>query len=583
MRGIRFGIIAVCCFVLLASVIPGTTQPAVAALQSDSCSALAQSALEAAQQSCGTTSANSVCWGFDSLQANFVDSASAPSFKTSGDKIDLASLTSVSASAANLSAKQWGVAVLNIQAGLTDGISAVLFGDATITSTVQILSADQVTLPVKSFTGGPVLLRGGGGPNYQAAITLKGDQTAMADGRTKAGDWIRIRSENAVGWAYVRQIEVTGDVNTLPVLEPQNTRADFLYQAPMQAFTLKTASAIDKAACGAAPSGLLLQRSAEDTARLSVNGADLTFDDATIMVRATPKDRLEIAVLTGNATVAALGSILPLKAGEWVRLYIGGTDGLIVSAPPASKSSYTFAVVDGAPVNLLTQPINCTVGLPTGSKTGTNEQAVRVGPGKERGSLFYLRPEQNFKVIGQAKDTAGADWWKLEIATNPQAWIAKSAVHSLGACDQIEAAAAPPVIVAMSSGEDTSGGDTTSSEPVSQGFAPTAKTIWNADPGQDQLTGTCSGIVLNYCAQLVALTPKGNGFLWKGQELTPYSLVRIRENVYAYSGPNALGDGTIKLTLAFTSPTSFKATHIVTTYDQPSCQHNYTFTGVFLR
>ncbi len=581
MRAARYGIIAFCCFAVLIAVFPGSTQLVGALAPDTDCSTLAQDALNAAKESCGSAGANSLCLGFENVQATFSD-ASTPTFKTRGDKVDLATVGSVTTSTVDPTAKSWGVAVLNLQAGLSEGsqgVSAVLFGDATLTSTVKPVGADQVTLPAISATGEPVLLRGGAGPNFPSLVTLNGNQNAVVDGRNKAGDWLRVRLDSAVGWAYVRQLKVTGDAKTLPVLDDSNSRADFLYQAAMQSFTLKTNT---QTACGQAPSGLLLQFAGDQPVRLLVNGADVIFKSATLLLRATPKDRLEIAVINGATTVAAQGSSIDLNAGEWVRLRLGGADGLMVSAPAATKTKYTFAAIDYAPLGLLAQPVSCTVGLPANSKQNTDDQSVRVGPGKERGSLFFMKPDQSYAVNGWANDATGAPWWKITVDGNPQAWIAQSAVHAIGSCDQVATATVPPVIAAVPSGDDTSGGNT-STDAGNPGFAPAAKTIWDADPGQDHLTGTCSGVVLNYCKQLVAITPKGNGMLWKGQELTPYFLSRIRENVYAYSGPNALGDGQIKITLVFTSATAFKATHIITLSNEPSCQHNYTFTGVFLR
>ena len=114
-------------------------------------------------------------------------------------------------------------------------------------------------------------------------------------------------------------------------------------------------------------------------------------------------------------------------------------------------------------------------------------------------------------------------------------------------------------------------------------FAPAKKTIWQANPELDQQTGNCTGTPINYCAQLVLLTPRGRGFNWKGQELNPYYLFRLKPNLYTYSGLNSLRDGKLKLTLEFTSPTTFRATQILTMKNQPGCTHTMIFNGVFLR
>lgn len=487
---IRFGILALCCFVLVAGGLSGNTKLAEAR-DAKSCSALAQDALSAAKESCSASTANSLCFGYNAIKAAFAESSSAsPNFKTRGDKIDLSGITSVSTSAANPDAGQWGVAVLKIQAGLpteSQGVTAVLFGDATMTSTVR--SVPLTTLPVTT-RGDTVLLRGGAGTNYPSGGRLTANQSAVVDGRNKAGDWLRVRLDNVVGWASVALLKVTGDIQTLTVLDDQDSRADFLYTTPMQAFTLTTTSATTCAS--EAPSGLLLQLlggKGDKTAHLSINGADIAFSSAT---------------------------------------------------------------------------------------------------------LFFMQPDLNYKVSGWAEDIDGAPWWKLDIEGNREAWVAQSAVHSIGACDQIAKAEIPPVIVADSSSSDVDDGGG-SDEPEAaataqagvQSFAPKAPSIWTVVPGQDQLVGTCAPgtPVINYCPSLVQLSPRGTGLTWKGQELRPYNMTRVRANVYGYTGPapEALGRGTIKLTLVFTSPTTWTTTRVLSLRSEPGCQHVYTFTGTFLR
>jgi len=581
----RFGIIIFCCFVVLAGGFSGGTQSAEAR-DAKSCSTLAKEALTAAKEACGTAAANSVCFGYDAIKAVFAGSAASSNFKVKGDKVDLADLTTVTTAAANPDSGQWGVAVLKIQAGLpagSPGVTAVLYGDASVTSTVR--STPLSTLPVSAKSD--TILRGGAGQTYPAAGKLTTNQNAVVDGRNKAGGWLRVRLESMVGWASVAQLNVTGDVQSLTVLEDQDSRADFLYSSPMQALTLTTGNT--EACVGDAPSGLLLQLAGDKTARLSINGADITFAAATLAVRVTAKDRLDVAALTGSAAVNALGSSITINAGEWTRLRVGGKDGVTVTAGPTSKAAYPFAQIDGAPVSLLGESVACTVGLSASAK---DRVTVRVGPGDERGSIFYMRPDVNYKAIGWAEDAKGAPWWKIESERNKEAWVAQSAVRSVGVCDQVEKAEVPDVIVADTSGDTgDSGGNApdaaSTAQAATSGFAPKGPTIWNVQPGQDQLTGTCAPgtPVINYCPSLVQLTPRGTGMQYKGQELKPYQMSRVRENVYAYSGPapEALGTGTIKLTLVFTSPTTWTITRVLSLKNEPGCQHVYTFTGTFLR
>ena len=67
--------------------------------------------------------------------------------------------------------------------------------------------------------------------------------------------------------------------------------------------------------------------------------------------------------------------------------------------------------------------------------------------------------------------------------------------------------------------------------------------------------------------------------MWKGMEASPYPLSRIRPNVYAYSGPNVLGTGTINMTLSFTSESTLNMTMSLVLSSEPDCEHTYYYSG----
>ncbi len=345
------------------------------------------------------------------------------------------------------------------------------------------------------------------------------------------------------------------------------------------AFTLDTA-ATAKISCTGLSSGLLVQSDSKTTSHLIVNSADVAFDTATLLLRATPQDRLEVAAIAGKATVTAAKKSVTVDTGNWVRVRLSGTDGLTAKIPPPAPTSYTFAALDNSPLSFLPTAVTCTVGLPANS---TTRVSVRVGPGTERGPLFFMTPDQNFTVKGQGKDSSGALWWQINADKVDEAWVAQSDVHSAGTCDQVAQATPPPVRVAVPQAPADNGQSSGTVEPISRGFAPSGRTIWQATVGPLSTSGICNKIPPAYCDQLVQLTPSGSGILWKGQELQPYYMTRIRENVYSYSGPNPLGDARLTLTLEFTSQTGFRATQVMTPNDDPQCKDTFSFSGEFLR
>ena len=83
--------------------------------------------------------------------------------------------------------------------------------------------------------------------------------------------------------------------------------------------------------------------------------------------------------------------------------------------------------------------------------------------------------------------------------------------------------------------------------PDRQRIHPTARSIWDTGfVGGDTMTGDCPGPV-NPVYGLVQITPQGNTLLWKNQEPAPYTMTRVRANLWQYSGPTSINDGTVTM------------------------------------
>jgi hypothetical protein len=307
-------------------------------------------------------------------------------------------------------------------------------------------------------------------------------------------------------------------------------------------------------------------------ATLQVNQVTLDFSNVTLLLTASANDALEVKALAGSATVTARGIPETVSVGGAARVNLGGEDGLTPQAPPAVQNSYAFADVAYAPLDLLPNAMSCMVGL---ADSGVDVQ-MRVGPGDQRGLLGSMNPNLTYSVIGWANDPDGNPWWQLDTGETPS-WVAQSAARALGTCDgvaQVEPPpltfAPPPVPPAGEGGEVVGGND----------LAPTTNSVWQMKPGTDNMTGTCSGApAINFCDHLAAIAPASGGITWRGMEASPYYLVRIQPNVYAYSGPNILGTGIINLTLTFTSDSTLKMTMSLTLSSEPDCQHVYFYSG----
>lgn len=522
------------------------------------CSALIEVVEGAVAGSCGGLGVDQACYGYAEVLAEPVEGGSTV-FAAPGDMIALVDLNRLATGAADPEQDSWGVAVLRAQADLPAGappLEMILFGEAEMTNLVEPGAEAAPTVTVQNAAGYPVNLRAGAGTNYPVVGTLDDDAQAVADGRNAAGDWFRIQTEGGLAWIFGDLISVAeGDPAALHTLEPDDILPAF--SAPMQAFSLATAS--DGQACGAASSGLLLRLAGEDPAHLQINGVNLAFSAATLLVQAPSEAGMDIMVLDGAVSVAANGVGVTANTGAWVEVEYANESG------PLLHQAYPFAAVEGAPLGLVPDSVACQ----TGVAAADEEVTLYTGPGDAYRVLAPMDPELHYTVTGQAADDAGAVWWRLDLAGYGQAWVQRDAVRTLGVCDQIAEVEAPPLV------SEPSGGQAAGS-----GLVPAGQSVWQANPGLDNMSGTCSGPALAYCAHLVAITPNGDGTIsWRGQEMTPYTLSPAGENTYTYSGRNALGNGNVQMALTFTSETTWSMTLTTTLDSDPACQHTFYYTA----
>lgn len=124
--------------------------------------------------------------------------------------------------------------------------------------------------------------------------------------------------------------------------------------------------------------------------------------------------------------------------------------------------------------------------------------------------------------------------------------------------------------------------DTTSSGQASgQDFAPAERSVWNTAVGLDQMQGTCPNGSMLPVYGLVQITPEENQLTWKNQEPKPYTFKKVQTNEYQYAGPTAINDGTVTMTLKFTSDKSLEMLRQFVATADPGCLHTHTYTGTF--
>lgn len=519
-----------------------------------SCPALLDDVITAAQDACADLAAGEACYA--SAAAVLGDAFAEP-----GDVAALADLAAgqtLTTTAADPGAETWGVAMLRAALDLPEdsgsAASMILFGAAELTNLVDPNAEAAPTITLANSAGYPVNLRGGAGTNYPTVGTLDDGVEAVADGRSEAGDWFRIRTEDGLGWVFGDLVNVVdGDPASLDVLPPDSLILG--YTAPLQAVELTTHGA--ESACGLASAGLLLQLSGEESAHFQINGVDLVIADATLLFHAPTAEAMDIIVLAGSVSVSANGIGVSADAGARVAVEYANESGPIV------HQAYAFAAIDGAPLGLLADDV--TLACVTGTQPDADEIMLTTGPGDPYVDLAPMDADLHYTVTGQAADEDGAPYYRLSVAGYAQAWVPQDAVSTLGTCGAVEEVAAPPV------GGPTGGGS---------GLVPAGQSVWQSDPGLDNMAGQCGGPPIALCAHLVAITPNADGTIsWRGQELTPYTLSPIGDNTYYYNGRNVLGTGSVEMTLTFTSESEWQMTLTTTLDSEPGCTHTFYYTA----
>lgn len=577
--------------VVLPGSFPGAAPDAAAQDNTDTCQALVTGALTAAQEACSGLAPGEICYVHPGATITAADGTSA-ALEATGDTVAVSDVVGVSTMAADPDSGAWGITVAQLPAGLADGgVTAVLFGGTEISRPTEV-AGERPTIRIWNEGGAPINLRNGAGVGYELVTQLQPGDEAVADGRNEQSDWVRVRFNDSIAWVFVPLISWDGDVGSLDVLAPTDVSPVLTDVAPFEVFTLATAPA--PAACSEAPSGLMLQYTGEETARLIINGATLEFADATLIVNAVPGGSLDVMVLAGSVSVSARGIAEEASSGDTVSVSLGGDDGLTAAAVPSS-GGFGFAEIAYQPVGLLPGTMSCVVGvIDPGS-----DVKLRVGPGVGRAEMARMTPDLTYAVTGYTYDPDGNPWWELD--TGAQAsYVDQSEVIPFGACDVIAEVEAPGIIVsadpppnsdagadagAGTGGDAASGGEGDAageSDAAASGpdFAPTGNSVWQMVPGADQLSGDCSGApAINFCDHLAAIAPITGGISWKGMEALPYNLALIQPNVYYFEGRNILNTGNISLRLTFSSETTLNMTMILTLDSEPSCQHTYFYTG----
>lgn len=493
---------------------------------------------------CGETAPGEICYGAGEIALSGSDA----DFAESGDIVALDGVETISSSS--------GDSVVTFRVPVSDdsAIRGALYGTAEVTSLITEAPA-MTQVMIEHYAQQPINLREGPSTNDAIAGVFPIGATAYATGRNNDGSWLRINSEEAGPvWIFASLVRVaadeTGELDALPVVEG-------LYTQPMQAITLRTTGSSDSGTdCG--KSGLLLEYNGDLSARMQINGVDIVLNGATVQVQATAGEVMRFAILDGDASLSLNNQRINVRGGVSVDVTLGGETGLEAVETPVVDPSFGFGDVAAAPMSLVSaeDAAMCFVGV-------SEAADGYLLPAENRGVAYTLNPDEHYRVTGTTTTDDSQDWLRVASASQAIGWVPQSVVQTAGMCGNVDFIDPTTAFTVAEEGS----------------FVPAGRSIWNANSGEDVVSGNCNYPPLVMCNHLVAITPAGNAISWRGQEPQPYTLTEVADNEYSFAGRNQLGNANISLYLTFNSETNWTMTMTQIFDNDPECTHTFYYSA----
>jgi hypothetical protein len=343
-KNVRSTIVSVVVLALLLTGMPSVQS------QDDSgkCEDLVMQALQMVGSSCVGLGRNEACYGHDLVVATFQAGAEV-GFEASGDLAGLTDLQALVTQPADPDAGMWGIALVKVQADLSDAEDAltfVLFGDTELAASSEGSRAPSFCT-LTNNGGNNINVRGGPGTGYGIVDVLPAGGEVTADGRNEAADWVHIEREGTVGWLYASLVTLDCEVDTLPVVDAETASVP----RAMPAFILRSGT---ESLCEKAPNGLLVQSPDGQRAHVMINGVEFEFASTAYMTGIWG-DALTVYGLDGTISLTAFDQTVTVLAGTQARVPLD-TNGLAIGEPQG-PDPYAGAALLGVPVSLLEKEV----------------------------------------------------------------------------------------------------------------------------------------------------------------------------------------------------------------------------------
>ncbi len=326
---------------------------AVAAAQAATCPDIVERGVSSVEQDCASIGRNQACYGFVLLQATPRENVQNFSFSKQGDLTNLTDLEDLRLSHLDPVKNTWGIAVMKVQANLPDtlpgqNVTFLLFGD------VDIKDAGASSANVGQSITAKSRMNIRSTPSTSAAIlgTLAGKETVTANGRNADGSWLRIAvpDSSATGWVSAGLVTVSGDVQTLPVVDAS---VEATYK-PMQAFYFSTG--LEQPGCSQAPEDGILIQTPQGAGKIDLRANDVGIElGSTAFLQAQVSGNMTMTVVEGHGTVTVGTVSVDVPAGTQVTIPMDAN--LHPAGPPSSAHPYDMTLARPLPIKLLPEQI----------------------------------------------------------------------------------------------------------------------------------------------------------------------------------------------------------------------------------
>lgn len=421
-------------------------------------------------------------------------------------------------------------------------LQLTLIGDAQL-ETIAPITTPSAYVEITNTTDLDINLRAGPALTFDLVGSLASGEAATATLRTTDATWLHVQTNAFNGWLFAEQLSLSMDLfDDLAAIE------NGPYFSPLQQLVLSTQAS--NSTCGMGSTGLLLHDASDYPSYLQINGVNIAFKRATLLVQAD--DTLDLYVIEGEVTVSTPAGDQTIAAGMRVNLDDEGTINTTANMAFSTLFNMPFALVGASP--------GCIVGTTAASD---NVISYRL-PSDDASLVAPLSVSNHYRVIAQQADDRDG-WWQID-NDGQRAWVRQTDVQSIGECTAISSS-----MLDAGSTEDAAT------------FVPVGTSVWQAVASVDTMTGDCSALPIATCDHLVAIIEEGDSIAWRGQEPLPYSMAPADSNTFTYNGRNHLDNAELSLSITFESETTWSMTWTQVFDNEPDCTHTFSYQADFVR